>query len=100
MTVRACAWLGLLVCLSCGPIDFDDTYPPPGGPVCYDDTDCAPNACCGEGDAVVHVDQAPDCSLARCSGSCPIHGIRCGCAVPVCRSGQCVAAISPTPDCS
>ena len=57
-----------------------------GGITCFDDTDCTPNACCGMGTAVVHKSQAPDCTTVKCSGMCPINGIKCGCAVPVCRS--------------
>ena len=55
------------------------------GITCYDDSECAPNACCGDGTAIVHKSQAPDCSTVKCSGACPINGIKCGCAVPVCR---------------
>lgn len=89
----------LLGLSACGPIDLT-TYVPPDGKVCADDADCAPNGCCGEGDAIVHKDDAPDCSAAKCNSGCPLHGIKCGCAVPLCRSSRCVAAISPTPDCS
>ena len=69
------------------------------GPTCYDDSDCAPNACCGMGTAVVHKSQAPDCTTVKCSGACPINGIKCGCAVPVCRTQRCTSAISTSPGC-
>jgi hypothetical protein len=88
------------VAAACGPVDFTTFVPPPDdGKVCYDDGHCRPNGCCGTGDAIVHRDDAPDCSTVRCDGSCPANGIRCGCAVPVCSSSRCIAAISPTPDC-
>jgi hypothetical protein len=74
-------------------------YDAGSGPVCYDDTECAPNACCGEGTAVVHKSQAPDCTTVKCSGACPINGIKCGCAVPVCRNQRCTSAISPMTGC-
>ena len=96
---RALVGVALAV-TACGPVEFTTDVPPDGsGKICYDDTDCAPNACCGEGTAIVHKDDAPDCSAVHCSGHCPARGIKCGCAVPVCSSGRCIAAISPTPDC-
>ena len=92
--------LGFLVTASCGVYDLPSYMPPPASDVvCYDDSDCAPNGCCGEGDAIVHVTMAPSCTGRTCTGSCPRNGIMCGCAVPVCRDGQCRAAVSPTPDC-
>lgn len=69
------------------------------GITCYDDSDCAPNGCCGQGTAVVHKSQAPDCTTVRCSGMCPVNGIKCGCAIPVCRSQRCTSAISTTTGC-
>ncbi|MBK7858169.1 MAG: hypothetical protein IPJ65_06000 [Archangiaceae bacterium] len=87
------------VAAACGPVDFSTYVPPDNGKLCYDDADCAPNGCCGMGTAIVHKDDAPDCSAASCTGSCPVNGIKCGCAVPLCRNSRCVAAISPTPDC-
>ena len=89
----------LLLVAACGPVDLT-TYVPPDGKACYDDSDCVPNDCCGNGDTVVHKDDAPDCTTVSCGGTaCPIHGIKCGCAVPVCRQSRCIAATSPTPEC-
>ena len=99
--MRRALLLVLVTICGCGTID--GTPFPMEGPkdmtVCYDDTDCAPNGCCGEGTAIVHRMNAPDCSAVECTNSCPQNGIKCGCAVPVCRDGRCVAAISPSPDC-
>ncbi len=69
------------------------------GKTCYEDTDCAPNGCCGMGTEIVHVDDAPNCSTTQCMGNCPVSGIKCGCGVPVCRSNRCTSAISSSPDC-
>lgn len=88
-----------LVALGCelpdpGPYDAGT------GTVCYDDSECAPNACCGMGTAVINVaDGAPDCRAVTCDGKCPANGIKCGCAVPVCRNSRCTSAISTTPGC-
>jgi hypothetical protein len=90
-----------LCAVACGPVDLGPPTPPPMSNVpCVEDSDCAPNACCGRGDTIVHEDEAPDCSAVECDESCPVHGIMCGCAVPVCRESRCVAAVSSTPDCS
>jgi hypothetical protein len=90
--------VALVLAASCEPVDL-----PPvdagSGPICYDDSDCAPNACCGTGTAVVHKSLAPDCTTIKCSGACPINGIKCGCAVPVCRIQRCTSAISTTSGC-
>lgn len=69
------------------------------GKVCFDDSECAPNACCGMGTAIVHKSEAPDCTAVKCSGACPVNGIKCGCAVPVCRNQRCTSAIATTPGC-
>lgn len=90
--------LGALLLASCGALEAPG-YDAGPGITCYDDTDCAPNGCCGMGTAVVHKSEAPDCSAATCSGSCPLNGIKCGCAVPVCRIQRCTSAIATTPGC-
>jgi hypothetical protein len=89
--------IGWLVLGGC-ELGLPEPEPMPGK-VCYDDTDCAPNGCCGMGTDIVHVSDAPSCSGVQCSGSCPVNGIKCGCAVPVCRGSRCTSAISVTPDC-
>ena len=60
--------------------------------VCYQDTDCAPNGCCGEGTNPTHVSEAPDCSAVRCSGTCPANTIDCGRCIAWCRDSRCAAA--------
>ena len=97
---RGVALLALITAGSCGFYEPAGYMPPAASDVvCYDDSDCAPNGCCGEGTAIVHVSEAPSCGGRQCSGACPANGIRCGCAVPICRDGRCVAAISTSPDC-
>lgn len=87
----------LIVCVFVASCDFVpvEPDPTPSGAICYADSDCAPNACCGQGTAIVHASMAPDCRAVSCDGSCPVNGIRCGCAVPVCRDSRCTSAISP-----
>jgi hypothetical protein len=95
--LRGALWLALcVVAFGCGPIT---PYAPPPGDTCYDDTDCMPNACCGKGDAIVFKTHAPDCTTVKCDGSCPPDGIKCGCAVPVCRNSRCTSAIATTTGC-
>jgi hypothetical protein len=60
--------------------------------ICYRDSDCAPNACCGQGTNPTHVSEAPDCSNVRCDGTCPADTIDCGRCIAVCRSSRCSAA--------
>ena len=83
---------------SCGALDLP-VYDAGSGPICYDDAECVPNACCGTGDAIVHKSLGPDCTTVKCSGACPINGIKCGCAVPVCRNQRCTSAIATTTGC-
>lgn len=85
--------LAVLVLGGCGDVVLSGRDAGPGK-TCFADTDCAPNGCCGMGDAVVHVSDAPDCSQAVCTGTCPKQGIKCGCAVPVCRDQRCTAALA------
>lgn len=89
------ALLALLLSLAsgCGALVLPGTDGGTGAR-CDVDADCAPNACCGVGDAVVHVSQAPDCSQVTCTNTCPKQGIKCGCAVPVCRDQRCTAALA------
>lgn len=83
--------------LSCDVVDLPDD--PLLGPPCYVDSDCVPNACCGEGTGVVSASQAPDCRTVRCSGSCNPNSIQCGCGLPVCRDGHCAVAYTSGPAC-
>jgi hypothetical protein len=62
------------------------------GKVCYADSDCAPNGCCGEGTNPTHVTEAPSCSGVRCDGTCPANTIDCGRCIAVCRDARCAAA--------
>lgn len=103
--MRRALWTGALfagafalaVFSSCGPIEEEGgggTLTP--GKVCYSDLDCVPNDCCGEGDAAVHIEDAPDCRGIRCDGSCPTDMVDCGCAIPVCRNSRCAIAVRET----
>jgi hypothetical protein len=67
------------------PVGLSDT-------VCYQNSDCAPNGCCGEGTHPTHVSEAPSCSNVRCDGTCPANSIDCGRCIPVCRDSRCAAA--------
>ncbi len=90
--------LAVVLLASCEPLAPPSTDAG-AGITCYDDSECAPNACCGMGSAIVHKSEAPDCSAVKCTGTCPVNGIKCGCAVPVCRSQRCTSAIATTPGC-
>lgn len=90
--------LGLWVALvGCGPIDVEG--PADAGRVCFGDSDCVPDGCCGLGEGSVHRLDGPDCSAARCDGACPEDEVRCGCGLAICRGGQCVVAVSTEPRC-
>jgi hypothetical protein len=80
----------------CGAIDPGN---PDGGRVCYLDTDCVPDGCCGQGTGAIHVLDGPDCSMVRCDGQCPLEQVRCGCGLPVCRDSRCQVAVSTEPRC-
>ncbi|HZA49878.1 MAG TPA: hypothetical protein VE549_04005 [Myxococcaceae bacterium] len=69
------------------------------GPVCYTDSDCVPNACCGGGTGAVHISEAPDCRGRQCDGRCPSDLIECGCGIPVCRKNHCEAAFTSNDRC-
>ena len=85
------AALGLLA--GCEPIDpIDDIPVGLSDTICYRDSDCAPNGCCGEGTNPTHVSEAPSCSNVRCSGTCPPNSIDCGRCIAVCRDSRCAAA--------
>jgi len=85
------AALGLLA--GCEPIDpLDDIPVGLSDEICYRDSDCAPNGCCGEGTNPTHVSEAPNCSGVRCTGDCPPNSIDCGRCIPVCRDSRCAAA--------
>jgi hypothetical protein len=80
--------------VGCEPVDgvFLETPVGVSSVVCYDDSDCAPNGCCGEGTHPTHVSEAPDCSNVRCTGSCPADSIDCGRCIAICRDARCAAA--------
>jgi len=60
--------------------------------VCYEDNDCTPNACCGEGTSMVHVSNGPSCSGVVCPGdSYPSNTINQGACIPYCRDARCVS---------
>ncbi len=86
------AVLGGLV--GCGPVDsdFGDIPEPLSNRVCYQDSDCTGNACCGEGTNPTHVQDGPNCSNVRCDGTCPVNGIDCGRCLVICRDSRCEAA--------
>ena len=86
------AVLGLGV--GCEPIDPLEGDIPVGlsDTVCYRDSDCAPNGCCGEGTHPTHVSEAPNCSNVRCTGTCTPNSIDCGRCIAVCRDSRCAAA--------
>lgn len=78
----------------CEPIDPIDEIPQGiSDTICYRDSDCAPNGCCGEGTNPTHVSEAPSCAGVRCDGTCsPTDSIDCGRCVAVCRNSLCAAA--------
>lgn len=92
--VGASAVVCLTIASGCGPFD---EFPVDGngdGRVCYSDTDCVPNDCCGEGGGAVHIQDAPDCRGIQCSGVCDPNQVNCGCGYPVCRNSRCVVAVN------
>lgn len=75
----------------------EEAEPPPPGVsdrICYRESDCVPNGCCGQGTNPTHVLDGPDCSEVRCTGGCPVNSIGCGRCVATCRDSRCVAACS------
>lgn len=91
--------LGLAVgfAVACDPGDF--SLDPNGGgggegPVCYVNSECAPDDCCGEGTSIVHSSLAPSCSGVQCSGPYPDNTINQGQCIPYCRGSRCTAACS------
>ncbi len=92
---------GLLLALlvGCGTVPVEPVSDAGSGRTCFTDSDCVPDGCCGMGTNAVHVQDAPDCSTVRCSGSCPVAQLRCGCAIPVCRQSRCAAAVTVSPSC-
>ncbi|HVG60089.1 MAG TPA: hypothetical protein VNA24_16140 [Hyalangium sp.] len=83
--------LGLGV--GCEPIEPIDEIPVGlSDTVCFRDSDCAPNRCCGEGTNPTHASEAPNCTGVRCDGTCPANTIDCGRCIAVCRDSRCSAA--------
>jgi hypothetical protein len=75
----------------------EELEPPPPGVsdrICYRESDCVPNGCCGQGTNPTHVLDAPNCDGVRCTGECPANSIDCGRCVATCRDSRCVAACS------
>jgi len=97
--MRRTGWLPLAVLLSAAGCGSIDAQQPDGGRVCYLDSDCVPDGCCGMGTGAVHVLDAPDCSSFDCAPTCPATQVRCGCGLPVCRDSRCQVAVSTEPRC-
>lgn len=78
----------------CGPVgtDFGDNPTPLSNRICYQDSDCTGNACCGLGTHPTHVRDGPDCGNVRCDNSCPKNGLDCGRCLVICRDSRCEAA--------
>jgi hypothetical protein len=78
----------------CDPyVEGGETTPEPlSNRVCYQDSDCTGNACCGQGTRPTHVQDGPQCSGVRCDGSCPLDGLECGRCLVICRDSRCEAA--------
>ena len=96
--VLAVLVFGGAVMLGCGAEALP--FPPPAtGGVCFQDSDCVPNGCCGEATSSVPASEAPDCSQVACDGSCPANQLECGCAIPVCSDSQCSIAVTSGPGC-
>lgn len=85
-----------LVAAGCGAIEDFPVGDTPSGPVCYSDSDCVPNDCCGEGTGAVHRTLAPDCTGVSCDGSCDPASIDCGCGIPYCKDSHCATATRET----
>ncbi|HEX8698724.1 MAG TPA: hypothetical protein VF815_07800 [Myxococcaceae bacterium] len=89
--LAAGAALGLLA--GCEPIDpIDDIPVGLSDAICYRNSDCVANACCGVGTNPTHRSEGPDCSAVNCTDSCPANSIDCGRCIPVCRDSRCEAA--------
>ena len=83
--------------VGCG---VDLPSPPVGnGRICYQDSDCVPNGCCGEATDAIHVEDAPDCSQVVCQGTCPEDELDCGCGIPVCSGSHCTVAVTSGSGC-
>jgi hypothetical protein len=90
----------MLFAVGCGPLDDLGELPQnPAGPICYQDSDCVPNGCCGRGTGAVHKDNAPQCGGQVCDGQCPTNGVNCGCGIPVCRDSSCTVATTVSDQC-
>lgn len=95
----AAVGVGLSICaVGCGPVvDGASTGVP--GRVCYVDADCVPDACCGTGSGVVHIEDAPSCRGIQCTNSCDPSSVDCGCGIPVCRDQRCTVARTVSDKC-
>jgi hypothetical protein len=93
-TLAAC-FLGVLLGLGvgCEPVDPIEELPVGlSDTICYQNSDCAPNGCCGAATNPTHVSEAPSCAGVRCDGTCAANTIDCGRCVPTCRDSRCAAA--------
>ncbi|MGQ0504938.1 MAG: hypothetical protein ACT4TC_06420 [Myxococcaceae bacterium] len=97
--LRVLTALGLLLSAGCGFINDLDDLDAGSGAVCFEDSECVPDACCGRGVNSVYKDNAPDCRAVLCDGTCPAAQLRCGCAIPVCRNQRCGVAVTTGPGC-
>jgi len=93
---RTALVLGAVLALlsGCEPVDLDfgETPTPESNRVCYIDSDCTGNACCGLGTRPTHVEDGPSCANVRCAGDCPENGLDCGRCLVICRESRCEAA--------
>jgi hypothetical protein len=89
--------LALAALAGCG--NLPPLQPADAGRTCFTDSDCVPDGCCGMGTNAIHVQDRPDCSTVRCTGTCPVAQLRCGCALPVCRESRCSVAVTVSPSC-
>ena len=97
--LRAALVLGAVLSWTsgCEPVDasgFGDIPASLSNRICYADSDCTGNACCGQGTNPTHVEDGPDCSNVRCTGECPVDSIDCGRCLVLCKDAHCAAACS------
>src|SRR5690242_8893085 len=101
-TLWLLAAVGVGIASGCGPV-IDDISTPTSGKVCYVDSDCVPDDCCGQGHSAVHIDDAPNCRGVTCGNNCPANSIDCvndvACGIPVCRDQRCTVARTVSEEC-
>lgn len=88
--------LGLGVGCEIGDLGMGDIPPATSTITCYSDSDCATDACCGQGSEILHRSEAPSCSNVSCGSLCPAgtpsYSVDCGRCIPVCRDSRCAPA--------